>query len=174
MKYCPYDATLLVEKDFEGKKHMACPKPKCEFVNWNGPLHVVAVIIPHQDGLAMVKRGVKPIGKWCFPCGFIDEHESAYNAAIRETYEESGLVTVPNKLVGTFCPTPAKNQNINVYVSRVVGGVMVAGSDSTDVGVFNKERRPDSFAFEFHERLYDAYFDGRIKLDDEGSVLISI
>lgn len=31
------------------------------------------------------------IGKWCFPCGYLDWDETAEEAAIRETYEEAGV-----------------------------------------------------------------------------------
>jgi len=34
-------------------------------------------------------------GKWTFPGGGIDDKENCLSAAIRETYEETGLVSVP-------------------------------------------------------------------------------
>ena len=146
---------------------MACPS--CNFVNWGGPTLVVAVIIPDQNGLVMGKRGVRPVGKWCFPCGFVDRHECSDEAAVREPLEEVGLITKPNRFLGNFCPTPAKNQNIALYLSRVIGGTLQAGSDITEVGIFTRENRPD-FAFDFHEIVFDAWFDGKIKLSDEDQV----
>ncbi len=51
-----------------------------------------------QNGLdymtLIVKRGpasMGSIGKWCFPCGYLDWDETVEEAAIRETYEESGV-----------------------------------------------------------------------------------
>ncbi|MFW6225713.1 MAG: NUDIX hydrolase [bacterium] len=31
------------------------------------------------------------VGKWCFPCGYLDFDETATDAAIREVYEETSL-----------------------------------------------------------------------------------
>jgi len=30
-------------------------------------------------------------GRWCLPCGFLDYNETLYEAALRETYEETGI-----------------------------------------------------------------------------------
>lgn len=42
----------------------------------------------------MVKRGKScpnEVGKWCLPCGYLDWDETASEAAIRETWEETGI-----------------------------------------------------------------------------------
>jgi 8-oxo-dGTP pyrophosphatase MutT (NUDIX family) len=42
----------------------------------------------------IVKRGpasMGSIGLWCFPCGYLDFNETTAEAAIRETWEESGI-----------------------------------------------------------------------------------
>jgi 8-oxo-dGTP pyrophosphatase MutT (NUDIX family) len=44
--------------------------------------------------ILLVQRGPgcpDEVGKFCMPCGYIDWDESAHDAAIRETWEESGV-----------------------------------------------------------------------------------
>jgi 8-oxo-dGTP pyrophosphatase MutT (NUDIX family) len=57
---------------------------------------VSQVVIQTPYGLTtlIAKRGpasMGSIGKWCFPCGYLDYNETVEEAAIRETYEETGV-----------------------------------------------------------------------------------
>jgi 8-oxo-dGTP diphosphatase len=57
---------------------------------------VLVVPIYKYEGLYLVPLGkrsnkVSDAGKWCLPCGYLDWNESAYEAAIREAWEELGL-----------------------------------------------------------------------------------
>lgn len=64
-------------------------------------MQVVAGCVIEKDGrVLMVKQAKeKYYGKWDFPAGHVEEHEPIMEAAIRETYEETGCRV---KLVGTL------------------------------------------------------------------------
>lgn len=54
---------------------------------------VVNLVICNKLTL-LVKRGAgapNEAGKWCLPCGYLDYNETLYDAARRETWEESGV-----------------------------------------------------------------------------------
>jgi len=67
----------------------------CGFVFYLNP-KVVAGTIPEQDGrVLLTRRSINPgRGLWTFPGGFVDFGESVEDAAVRETFEETGLKVV--------------------------------------------------------------------------------
>ena len=62
------------------------------------------------DKVLLLRVYRHPIGRelWEVPRGFIDDHETAAEAALRELNEETGLTCAPNDLValGTYAPEP--------------------------------------------------------------------
>ncbi len=78
----------------------------CGFVYYVNPSAAVAGFILNEDGdLLVCRRGKQPAkGTWDLPGGFVDENETAEQAAIREIHEELNgevvqlkyLFSVPN------------------------------------------------------------------------------
>ena len=103
----------------------------CGFVFYLNP-KVVAGTIPEQDGrVLLTRRSINPgRGLWTFPGGFVDFGETVEDAAVRETFEETGLKV---DLVGlhnvySYPGAPV----IIVYRARVVGGSLTtSGSRQT-------------------------------------------
>lgn len=60
---------------------------------WVSRSVVVISMIIHQDKVLITRRGdaVTHTGLWCMPCGYLDWNEVVEDAAIRETYEETGI-----------------------------------------------------------------------------------
>jgi ADP-ribose pyrophosphatase len=62
------------------------------------------------DKVLLLRVYRHPIGRelWEVPRGFIDDHETAAEAAVRELTEETGLSCAPQDLVafGTYAPEP--------------------------------------------------------------------
>jgi ADP-ribose pyrophosphatase YjhB (NUDIX family) len=65
-----------------------------------GPSLLVHAFIFAADHLLLMRRGEPPyVGKWSTPGGFVESHESAENAVIREVSEEVGLRLPIEKLL---------------------------------------------------------------------------
>jgi 8-oxo-dGTP diphosphatase len=66
----------------------------------SGPSLLVHAFIFAADHLLLMRRGEPPyIGKWSTPGGFVESHESAENAVMREVSEEVGLQLPIEKLL---------------------------------------------------------------------------
>ncbi len=124
IRFCPLCGGCLERRPIppEGKPEMVCAG--CHFVYYLSQ-KVVAGTIAMEDGrILLTRRAINPAhGKWTFPGGYVDWGEPVVDAAIRETYEETGLTVELGDLVGVYSyrTTPVV---IVVYKARVIGGTL--------------------------------------------------
>lgn len=64
---------------------------------------------------------------WCLPCGWVEPQERPCDAAVREVWEETGLIVEVQQLVGVFTRMPSPTFGPHtliavVHLCRVVGG----------------------------------------------------
>lgn len=122
-RFCPLCGGPLAREAVapEQREHPVCVS--CRFVFYLNP-KVVAGTLPEQDGrILLTRRSINPgRGLWTFPGGFVDFGETVTEAALRETYEETGLEVELAGLVNvySFPGSPV----IVVYRARVTGGTL--------------------------------------------------
>jgi 8-oxo-dGTP diphosphatase len=64
---------------------------------------VIFTIVDHALSVLLVRRGIDPQrGAWAIPGGFVLDHESLDDAALRELREETGVVDVYLEQLYTF------------------------------------------------------------------------
>ncbi|MFF5114418.1 NUDIX domain-containing protein [Streptosporangium sp. NPDC000509] len=69
----------------------------CGNTSYLNPLPVAVMVLPVDEGLLVVRRGVEPHrGALALPGGFVDMGESWQQAAVRELREETGVVVGPD------------------------------------------------------------------------------
>jgi 8-oxo-dGTP diphosphatase len=97
---------------------------------------VGAVIRDDAGRLLLVKRGHEPgKGLWSIPGGRVEEGESDAAAVVREVREETGLVVVPGRLIGSVRRPVGGDGgvfDIRDYAAAVTGGALVPGDDADD------------------------------------------
>lgn len=73
---------------------------QCGCMSFLNPLPVVVVLLPVDDGLLQIRRGIEP-GKdlWAFPGGFINLGETWQEAGAREVLEESHVQIDPTEII---------------------------------------------------------------------------
>ena len=132
----------------------------CGAVVFLNPKVVAAVVVEMDDKVVMVRRrmGVGA-GKWSIPAGYVDRGEVVEEAAAREVREEAGLDVEITGLLGVYSRLGDANVLV-VYAGVVVGGVMTAGHEVTEVGAFDVEALPP-LAFERDAELLRQWRDGR-------------
>ncbi len=67
-------------------------------MTYKNPLPVAVVVLPIDDGVLLIRRGIPPEGKLALPGGFIDHDESWEEAAARELREETRIRVEPSEL----------------------------------------------------------------------------
>ncbi len=101
----------------------------------NPPKHIVsaAAIVIRDDNQLLLIRG--PERGWEMPGGQVEEGESVWQAAIRETREESGVEIEIIRFCGIF-------QNVNqsicntLFLARPIGGRLTTSEESLEVAYF--------------------------------------
>jgi 8-oxo-dGTP diphosphatase len=123
MRFCPLCATALGRAPVPPDQREQSVCPSCDFVFYLNP-KVVAGTIPEQDGrLLLTRRAINPgHGLWTFPGGFVDFGETVSDAAVRETFEETGLTVDITGLLNVY--SYPGSPVIIVYTARVTGGTL--------------------------------------------------
>ncbi|HEX2188361.1 MAG TPA: NUDIX domain-containing protein [Longimicrobiaceae bacterium] len=94
----------------------------------------VAAVVRDAHGAVLVHRRSDD-GRWSLPAGAVEPGESPAQAVVREVREETGLVTVPERVLGVFGGEGFRHTYPNgdeveytvvVFACRVVGGELAA------------------------------------------------
>src|SRR6266849_3274981 len=124
VRFCPLCGAPMERRPIgpDRKLEMGCSG--CGFVYYLRQ-KVVAGSIAMEDGrIPLTRRAIHPAhGKWTLPGGYVEWGEPVESAAIRETYEETGLTVDLSGLVGVYS-YPATPVVIVVYEARVTGGTI--------------------------------------------------
>ena len=151
-QFCPLCGTKLGEIVEEGTTYKHCHACK-KFTHYDNPRGVAVALIPMDNGLVLIKRLVNPrAGKYALPGGFINKGEGPRQAAVRETFEETGLIVEIVRALNEL-PVPGPNQFLCFYLMKVVGGELKAGSDAGAIDVYKTDALPSEIAFPLHEQV---------------------
>jgi 8-oxo-dGTP diphosphatase len=153
--YCAACGALTEERLIEGRMRPVCAV--CGQVAYLDPKLAVAVIIFRDDRVLLGKRGMhgREPGKWSFPAGFVERGERVEDAAVRETWEETGLRIELGDLIGLFSET-GDPVVLAVYTGHIIGGEPRAADDLTELGWSRLSELPE-LAFSRDQQILDAW-----------------
>jgi len=146
---CGAPMTLAVPRDDHRERHVCT---KCGFVHYLDPKVACGTVAELDGRFALIQRNIEPRkGFWSFPCGFMEIDETAEQAALRETREETGLDVRLGPLLGTYSYTDTFYGGaivVVVYSATVVGGTLKADDDCCDAKLITPAEIPwDRLAF---------------------------
>ena len=134
---------------------------KCDIVHYENPKPTVSLVCIKDNTILLVKRAVEPSkGLWCLPGGFIENQETAQDAAHRELKEETNLEGISVKTLGVC------SKKNTVFGSVILIGFQIkinngekicAGDDAAEANFFNFKEIP-SLAFSSHKTILNLYF----------------
>lgn len=129
--------------------------------DFRNPFPTVDILIDIDDRLVWIERKNEPHG-WALPGGFIDEGESAEQAAIREAKEETGLDVMLRDLLYVYSH-PARDprqHNLSVVFTATADGTPAAGDDAGDLRLCPLDEPPSPVVFD-HLEILDDYLEFR-------------
>jgi ADP-ribose pyrophosphatase YjhB (NUDIX family) len=128
------------------------------FIN---PKPCVAVIISQGDKILLARRASEPAkGMWDLIGGFIDVDESAEDAVIRETKEETGLDVIVKKYLGSISDVYGETNSTTLnfcFLAQVKKGSPKADSDVVELKWFSKNEIPENMAFAHQIRAIELF-----------------
>ncbi len=128
-------------------------------MSYKSPKLTVDGVLIDRDSLLLIQRKNNPYqGKWALPGGFVEYNEKTTDAVIREFYEETGLKTKIQTLVGVYSdPTrdPRGHTVSVVYLLKKNGGDLHADDDASEARFFPIKDIPN-LAFDHDNIIKDA------------------
>jgi ADP-ribose pyrophosphatase YjhB (NUDIX family) len=117
----------------------------------------VRTAVVQDTQILLVKR--QDVSAWDLPAGGIEANESAVEAAIRETYEETGLKVAITHLVGLYSLPLWGNEGSHValFAARVIGGELrLQSGETVKVNFFEPDQLPSPIGWWHYQQIQDA------------------
>ena len=148
MKFCSNCGAAVVRRVPPGDSLPRWVCDQCGVVHYQNPLLVLGTIPEHGGKLLLCRRAIEPrYGYWTLPAGFMENDETAGQAALRETLEEAGArveLGAPFSMISV----PRVNQVHVFYRARLLDLEFRVGEETLEVGMFDEAGIPwDQIAF---------------------------
>ena len=134
----------------------------CKNESYLNPIPVTVVLLPVDDGLLLIRRGIEPKkGHLALPGGFVNFGESWQEAGAREVLEETGLTVTAAELEEfRVLSTPGQVLVFALAKARTQASLplLVPNSEVTEMLI---SKAPQELAFAFHTQVMAEYFERR-------------
>lgn len=127
--------------DGDHRDRLVCPE--CAWIAYVNP-RIVVTALPLTDSgqVVLIRRGIEPaVGAWAQPGGFLEIDETVNEGAIRETFEETGLLVEPGEVIGLYSRLEAAVV-VLVFEARIVGGAYRLSPEATEIVAFEPSAIP--------------------------------
>ncbi len=153
--FCPICGHRLEMRYTGERERPVCPN--CGFVYYMNPAVAAGTLVEEEGKVLLIRRGVEPRkGYWGLPAGYVEADESADEAAVRETMEETGVQVEIDDLLGvySFGQSISDRGVLILYSAHATSGAVAPhpGDDATEARFFTPAEVPshDELAFYSH------------------------
>ena len=155
-KFCAQCGAPLLERVIEGRARRACSR--CPHVVYSHPTIGAIAAVIDTGRILLVRRRLEPFrGHWTLPAGYLEVDEEPWDAARRETREETGLEIEHVELLDVLTnrDDPRRHGVVIAFLARPTGGVLLAGDDAEEAEFFGLDQLPEELGFANNRRLLD-------------------
>ncbi|MEW5864318.1 MAG: NUDIX hydrolase [Pseudomonadota bacterium] len=142
MKFCPTCGAAVARRIPPGDSLPRYVCDECGDIHYQNPKLVVGTIPEWEGRVLLCRRAIEPrYGYWTLPAGFMENGESAGEAALRETLEEAGAraeLIAPYSLISV----PAVNQVHLFFRARLLDLDFRPGTESLEVALREEKEIP--------------------------------
>ena len=142
MKFCCYCASPVVSRVPPGDTLPRWICDECGEIHYQNPRLILGTIPEYEDKVLLCRRAIEPrYGYWTLPAGFMENGETAGEAAMRETLEEAGArveLGPPFSMISV----PRVNQVHLFYRARLLHLDFKAGEETLEVALFDEPGIP--------------------------------
>lgn len=162
MKFCSACGASVIIRIPPGDNMPRHVCDSCDTIHYHNPKVVNGCVAEWQDKILLCKRAIEPrYGLWTLPAGFMENGETTWEGAARETYEEACASVTDLKLYGVF-NLPHINQVYIMFRGNIADGIAKAGAESLDVGFYEEADIPwDELAFPVVKETLKLYLEDR-------------
>jgi ADP-ribose pyrophosphatase YjhB (NUDIX family) len=142
MKFCSNCGSAVVRRVPPGDNLPRWVCDQCGVIHYQNPLLVVGAVPEFEGRLLLCRRAIEPrYGYWTLPAGFMENDETAGQAALRETLEEAGARIELGEPF-TLISVPYVNQVHLYYRARLVDLEFKPGEESLEVALYEEAGIP--------------------------------
>jgi ADP-ribose pyrophosphatase YjhB (NUDIX family) len=142
MKFCSNCAAPVVKRIPPGDSLPRWVCDACGEIHYQNPKLVVGAIPEWEGKLLLCRRAIEPrYGYWTLPAGFMENDETAGQAALRETLEEAGArieLLAPFSMISV----PYVNQVHVFYRARLLDLEFKPGEESLEAALVEEAQVP--------------------------------
>src|SRR5712671_295170 len=136
MKFCPSCAHPVALKIPDGDHLPRYVCTACATIHYQNPRVVVGCVPEHEGKILLCRRAIEPrYGYWTLPAGFMENGETAGQAALRETTEEAGA-RIELGAPCTMVSIPYVNQVHLFYRARLLSLEFKPGEETLEVALY--------------------------------------
>jgi len=164
MKFCSNcgaPVTLRVPPGDSLPRHVC---DACRAIHYQNPRMVVGCIPEWEDRILLCRRGIEPRhGLWTVPAGYMENGETTFHGAIRETLEEATARVEIGPLYALY-NIPHISQVYILFRARLLDADVRPGAETLEVALFTEAEIPwDRIAFASVRHTLTHYYDDRRK-----------
>jgi ADP-ribose pyrophosphatase YjhB (NUDIX family) len=142
MKFCSNCGSAVAKRVPPGDTLPRWVCDQCGEIHYQNPKMVVGALPEYEGRVLLCRRAIEPrYGYWTLPAGFMENDETAGQAALRETLEEAGARIELGEPF-TLISVPYVNQVHLFYRARLLDLEFKPGEESLEVALYEEAGIP--------------------------------